>query len=393
MVLFAVMATLAGLTLLAGTVFTVIATDIGITGNYKTGSEAFYQADAGSAYVRDRIGRALAAGTLVLDGQNKVVNIPPAAGYTFDPVTNLLCMGNTNIYMFRVTGRRQSSQATLEVTVRRKPLLAFGVFGNELIDGKATGKFMSYDARLTPNPTPADSTGEVDIGSNEDVTTYSGTLVDGNLVLGQDTAGIQGLWNAPGQGQIVTGEAELQMDRIDPDPLGAVSGSLAAEFAAVAVSNNNALASPPIPANGRVRLGNGDTLTLTSGNYYLAELDLGNGASLVIDATAGPVNIYLTGAADLKNGSSVNITGMPTDLSLYANSSAGVRLFNNGDFKGTVYAPLATVEIKNTGNFYGLAWGRVADIKNSGEIYVDMNTVYKRISNEIKLVNWKDVRS
>jgi hypothetical protein len=392
MILFAVMATLGGLTLLAGTVFTIIATDLGISDNYKTGSEAFFQADGGAAYVRDRLSQALVAGTLVLDGTDRPVDIRAPSGYTFEPVTNLHCLGNTNSYSFQITGRTRNARSTIEVAIRRKPLLAFGVFGNELIDGKATGKVMSYYSHMVANPTPADSTGDVEIGSNEDVTTYSATFIDGDLVLGADSVGVQGVWNAPGQNQVITGEAGLPVDRVDPDPLGAIGGDLATEFTLAATSNNNASASPPIPANGRIQQGMGETQILTAGNYYVSDITLGNGATLVVDASSGPVNIYLTGSADFKYGSIVNVSGAPVNFNLYSNSSQGIRLFNSSSFSGTIYAPLASVEVKNDGNFYGMVWGQVVDIKNSGEVYIDLNTVYRRMSNELKLLSWKDIR-
>ena len=393
MALFAVMATLAALAFVSATVFTVVATDVKIAASLKYGQQAFYNADAAVASLRDQIEDSLSSGSLQLTNSNETVNFTSPSGFSFDTVTNLVRLNSTTMdaYWFRATGHNQDSAITIEATFKRKPALTFGVFGNALVDMKANGSVYSYNSSILSSPSPSDSTGDADTGSNEDMITHVGTYVDGDLVLGQDTYGTQGVWADPGTGSTVTGEHGLQIDHVDQDPLGAIGGDLAAEFTAASVSNNNASAVPAIPSSRKIALSTGSSMTLSAGIYYVSEITLNNSATLNINATSGPVKIYLTGELDAKNGSSINLVGDPPDFTIYSNSSDPITLFNSSLFKGTIYAPYASVEVKNSADFYGLVWADEVDIKNSGDVYIDLSIVKENPSDEITLLSWKEV--
>lgn len=391
--LFAVLAVLAGLTLISTTVFVMTTTEIRMAGNYQRSLTAFYTADAGVNYVKSLIESDLASGSLALTNAVEQVNYAPgSSGLNFKNVTNLTRLPDRRTYLFELTGRATNAETTIQSTFYRISLVEFGVFGDQTVDLKANGSVYSYRSDAVPNPTSSDSTGEADVGCNEDMVTHVGTYIDGDLVLGEDPFGNSGSWLDPGSGSTITGETGVQVDRVDPDPLGAIGGDLAAAFTAAASANNNAHASPPIPATRKIQLGNSQTMTLTSGVYYVSLMDLGNGASLTINNVGGPVTIYLTGGADFKNGSSVNILGSPTDFFVYSNSSQDINLYHNGTFKGFLYAPFADVEIKNSGDFYGIAWADSVDIKNSGNVYIDLALTDKIASDRVRVTTWKEVR-
>ncbi|MBN2284456.1 MAG: hypothetical protein JXO48_11255, partial [Deltaproteobacteria bacterium] len=152
--------------------------------------------------------------------------------------------------------------------------------------------------------------------------------------------------------------------------------------------------------------GNAETLTLVGkpggADYYITSLTLKNGATLNIDASAGPVNVYLSGTVDIsegdleaKTGASINSNGNPTDFKLFSNSSQDVIFKHNGDFRGMIYAPYSHVEIKNSADAYGLVWGGTADIKNGGEFYFDtaLKDLYPSNRYEMTVVSWWDVRA
>ena len=393
MILFAVMAVLGGLALISSTMFLITRTGVKIAGNYHESIKSFYQADAGLQYVKAQVEAALSAGTLTLSNATETVSISAPSGYSFDTITQLKRIGSGPSYSVTVVGRGTNAVTTLAATFKRSPSLSMGVFGDSMVDMKANGSVYSYYSAITPNPTAANSTGEADTGSNEDFITHNGSFIDGNLVLGADSSGTPASWADPGGGATVTGVPGYKVPRVAPDPLGASGGSLAAKFATYATANNNSSAVPAIPANKKIALGNGDTMTLKAGNYYVVSIELKNGASLVIDTSLGPVNIYLVGAADFKNGSSVNITGNPTDFSLFSNSSSAITLYHGSTFKGLIYAPFASVEVKNSGNFYGMVWADTVDIKNSGEVFIDLTLMNKMQSNKIQLLSWKEVRN
>ncbi|MBW2167435.1 MAG: hypothetical protein JRG74_15530 [Deltaproteobacteria bacterium] len=234
------------------------------------------------------------------------------------------------------------------------------------------------------------------------------TYIDGNLGLGADTSDppINALWTDTGT-PIVTGTSDT-VEHVDPDPLGANDSDPPSElynkFIDIITTNNNVTAKDgsPCPLEGAtaIDLGNSEKLTLTAGDYYITDIILRNGSTLEIDATSGPVNIYLSGTIDAeegeieaKNGSALNNLSQPTDFSIFSNSSQDIAFKHSSAFKGMVYAPNAHVEMKNTAGVYGLIWGNTATINNSGEFYFDEAIKDKYLSPNnytINVLSWKD---
>ncbi len=123
----------------------------------------------------------------------------------------------------------------------------------------------------------------------------------------------------------------------------------------------------------------------------LGSVELKAGSTLNIDSSGGDVNIYLTGGLDAKNGSSINVTGDPTDFSLFSNSTDGIDFKHGSTFKGTVYAPYASVVVKNSADVYGMIWANEVDIKNTGELYFDTALKDKWLNDTVSIVSWREV--
>ncbi|MBN1827610.1 MAG: hypothetical protein JW884_00490, partial [Deltaproteobacteria bacterium] len=201
---------------------------------------------------------------------------------------------------------------------------------------------------------------------------------------------------------IINGTPGIDIPRVNPDPLGALdpTSTLGQKFQDVITNNDNNTV-PGLTGNTSIDLGNGETMTLTAGDYFLTDIVLRNGSILEIDATGGPVNIYLSGTLDTedgeleaKNGSQINNQSLPTDFYIYSNSSQSIILKHGSDLSGMVYAPNAPVEIRNSGDVYGLVWGKTIDIKNSGQYFFDIAFKDKFTSNnyDINVASWKDTR-
>ncbi|MCD6306567.1 MAG: hypothetical protein J7M32_09820 [Deltaproteobacteria bacterium] len=253
-----------------------------------------------------------------------------------------------------------------------------GIFGNTYVEIKNFGKVKSYNSTTDPNP--SSSTGEGHICSNKHVNLKNKAYVDGDVMIGKDPSGAQGAYTHSGC-PTVTGTAPLNIDRVDPDPLGAVGGSLAAAFAEYSVSNDNDLAVPPISGN-EISLSSGrrGTRNMTlygkegGANYYVTDITVNNACVLTVDATDGPVAIYLAGPLDAKNGSQINVTGNPPDFTIYCNYSSGqteIDLKNSSAFKGAVYAPYGDIVVHNSSDAYGMFWGKTVEVKNSGTLWFD----------------------
>ena len=361
--------------------------ELKISSNYHSTKQALYDADAGVNYTLASVEASLSDSSLDLSGDTVTVNFTAPSGFSFNPVTTLTKVAGTTNYRFQVTGNAGSGNTTLDVVFMRDPAMTYGLFGDDELDLKASAHVYSYDSGTTPSPGPSDTTHEGDVGSNKKVIVHNGTDIDGDIGVGEESDGSDGEIAASGT-PVVYGDT-TDVSRVDPDPLGVVGGSLANDFVTYAASNDNASAG--IVAN-EIDLGNGDSMTLTAGNYYLSELTIDNGGTLTIDSSAGPVNIYLTGGLEAKNGSNLNVTGAPSNFTIYSNSTDNIVFKHGSTFKGTVYAPLATIEMKNSADAFGILWGNKVDIKNSGEFYFDTALKNKWHANTVSVLSWKDTR-
>jgi hypothetical protein len=390
------MAALAALATIASTAYLVTRMDLKISGNYKDGAAAFNDADAGVQYVKSELENAIGAGTLAWGASSNLsVNISAPTGFQFDSVTSLRRLANTNAYLFAVTGRFRDARTTIEAIVYRVPFLEYGVFGNTVVDMKSNGSIYSYYSSEISTPVASDSDGRGDTASNAEIITHNGTRIDGTLALGETTSGDPAVWTSTGT-PMISGEEGLEVNHIDPDPLGAIGGQVAAELTAAVTINNNGGVTPAITApQYEINLGNGDTMTLTAGTYYVEDITLANSAILDVDASSGPVKIYLggNGSIEAKMGSTINITGAPTDFYIYSDTTGSIILKNSGHLEGLIYAPYGRIEIKNSGDFFGVAWADEIDIKNSGELFVDRSLTDSLLSDKLAMSSWLNVRN
>ncbi|MBW2153164.1 MAG: pilus assembly PilX N-terminal domain-containing protein [Deltaproteobacteria bacterium] len=382
--------------LLGSTAVVVTTTDIKIGSNFKDSRQAFYDADAGVRYAIARIEDDLKSGNISLPSTvGDSVSLSCVAPYGFSFTLSSLRMTGSNRYTFISTGiGLRNSQAKIEATFKRSSALGYAVFGDQKVETKNSANIYSYNHDTTANPTPADSTGEADMGSNGHIEIKDNAYIDGDVARGEDLAGNTATIEKK-TGAIVTG-SEVLVDRIDPDPLGAVGGEYAAKFTNYRASNDNNLASPAIIGT-EIDLGNGDTMTLYGkaggANYYITKMELGNGATLNIDTSSGPVNIFLHGKLEAKNGAIINLNGAPKEFRVYSDHTDSIEFKNSSAFRGLIYAPYAKVEIKNSADVYGAIWSKETEIKNSGDIYFDTSVKDVLLSNNLALVAWKDVRS
>ena len=406
---------LAIISLLGTTAVIVTTTDLKIGTNYKASKQAFYDAEAGVQYVLKQLAIDLDDSDpdtvdLMTEDPPISLNYSTPSGFFFTVPTVLTSLGSDQ-YRFQVTGYGpNNSEAVIKVvfSAEQKSIFDYGLFTNGLLDLKSDANVYSYDSRYTPDPDPAGfpdaSTGEADIGSNTEISTKMATYIDGDLGLGADTSDppVDAIWTDTGTADI-TGTV-VNVEYVNADPLGAndSSSELYNKFIDIITTNDNGTAGDGSPLEGAtaIDLDNAETLTLTAGDYYITDIILKNGSTLEIDATSGPVNIYLSGTLDAeegelesKNGSALNNLSQPTDFSIFSNSSQDIIFKHSSAFKGMVYAPNAHVEMKNTAGVYGLIWGNTATIHNSGEFYFDEAIKDKYLSPNnytIDALSWKD---
>ena len=388
--LFTVITLLATLSLLASFSYMYMRTDMLISANYKKATAAFYQAEAGVHYVRNQIEQMLKADAALNVGENSV-NFQPPAGYAFDPVTSFKCLSaDFKSFSYAVTGRAGDAQTTIEVVVARRPLIMCGLLGENSLRVQPQFDILSFDSRVLAGlPVFGDSSGEASIGSNYDVTLQSHVVLDGFVLLGAAPDGTWAVFTGKGVGDWET----VEFERFEPDPMGAIGGELEDTFTDVIANNDNASASPPIVGN-KVDLGPGDTLTLTAGDYYLTSMDMGPQGDLIIDASAGPVNIYLDGEWYMGPNGTINNGGEPTDLSIFSRSDERIWIQPNSGFSGFIYAPFSTdVWMKPKVDAYGAIWAKDLRMFPQGYWFIDVALLDKFSSDELYFASWKEIRN
>ena len=375
------------LCIIAVTAVFLITTDLNIGGNYKNSAAAYQDAEAGINFAIQSIENGMADGTFSLPENTgdsvSLSNFRLPEGFSFE--FSDLSMTGSNTYSFTSTGNSgNNARVQISTQCQRASAINYAAFGDLLVDMKASSLVYSYDSGTTPSPSPVDSTGNGDVGSNGTVSVEMNTTIDGDVALGDDGAGNEAVYLTTGT-PIVTGTAGEDVDRVDPDPLGLVGGEYAEKMAYYAANNDNA--SVGIGTS----LDLSGTLTLPPGDYYFTDITLKNGATLDIQATGDQkVNIWLTGPMEAKNGSAINISGRPTNFAIFSNSTSDIVLKHGSHHKGLVYAPYAAVEMKNSGNLYGALWAKTADLKNSAIIYYDETLKNEYQSKEFKLISWKE---
>ncbi|MCF8104747.1 MAG: pilus assembly PilX N-terminal domain-containing protein [Desulfohalobiaceae bacterium] len=395
------------LSLLGSTFLLLTRTDLHIGSNHRANAHAFYQANAGVNHTLAKIEAELqnSNSTFALPatlGAASTLSYSQPSGFSFT-ISSITKVADLE-YAFRSTGSGpKSSKSILDVTFARDPAINFAVFGDKKVDVGNTAGIYSYDSSVVTNPSPANSTGQGNTGSNESVILRNSCVVDGDVALGEDPLGNDG--RLTDHGGIVSGTNGEDIERIDPDPLGVVDGEYAPNFTSYRITNDNSNGTFPSGAitGDDLTLGNGQNATLPGkpggANYYFHDIRLANSATLNIDTSSGPAYIYLTGEIDAVTGSNfkntdAGATGRPRDFSIFANSQNDtdkISIGNDVEFSGLIYAPYITVRMDNSADIYGAILAHETEIINSVDIYFDIGITNEYISKNISLTSWRDL--
>ncbi|GAI93405.1 unnamed protein product, partial [marine sediment metagenome] len=167
---------LAVLAALGTTAVMQTSTDLKISSNYKTGVQAFYDADAGVQYAIAKIEAGLISSpptfTIPSAGSPATLTYTTPTGFSFTIST--ISRTGSNTYTFTSTGNGpNNAQAAIEVSFKRDSTINYAAFGDESVDNQGSSSVKSYEH--TPGMTlpPTSFTGDGDVGSNGDVTIKS----------------------------------------------------------------------------------------------------------------------------------------------------------------------------------------------------------------------------
>jgi hypothetical protein len=117
-----------------------------------------------------------------------------------------------------------------------------------------------------------------------------------------------------------------------------------------------------------------------SGDYFFHDVLLETNATLLVDVSSGPVNIFLTGSFRASEDSVIDVNdgvfaGRPSDFRIFANGTHPDRIDLQTDCRWGlfIYAPGLVVEVETDDTFLGGAWGLDVDIKvpDDERVFID----------------------
>jgi hypothetical protein len=221
------------------------------------------------------------------------------------------------------------------------------------------------------------------VATGGDLTMQNASSIFGSVLVGQDLS----LRNASfiGGDAAVAGTVTVEnVSRIDgtvtptpwPGDICTCGRPLADDMAFIAQWNDNArllAVAGPYLHDGVLELTNTERLTLESGDYLLAGLRLRNTSVLQV-APGARVRLYVTGPISMENATTLNsppATGARVDLvSDYAGTH---RLVNATDSVILVYAPNATLNLRNAAAMFGGVTAGSLLLENAGYLVRDLN--------------------
>jgi hypothetical protein len=281
------------------------------------------------------------------------------------------------------TGTAGKAKASSELVLKSNadPRNLWACFGIDFVNLASQAKVDSYDSSLgtyasqNVNGSGSNSYALADgnIGSNGNVTMSQNSLVFGNAQAG------------PGYSTTVTGNA-------------AVSGTTAPMLTSISwpavtlptspLSGNTALGTSTIVtgthAYGATTVANNAQVTVTGpATLVFDSLVLRTGSAFLIDATNGPVDIYVANNMVMNSNTTIHATDYkPASVRVNLLSdnifdpNVQVNLDNvtfdsNSTLYGTIYAPTAAVTVDSNFTVYGGIISRRVDLRSNSRVHFD----------------------
>lgn len=243
-------------------------------------------------------------------------------------------------------------------------------FGNSNIGGVGNMTTNSYDSAVSggqPTEWTAFDTKSGDVGTNASASLTGNSTVGGSVVIS----------NPSGNGSTVSmgPNANVSQKVITNGSTSGVSSNQIQPYTGDAVRLPPAPAAPSGSTDlGAISLSGNKSMTLTAGNYIVSSISIAGNATLNINSSAGPVNIYVQGSGSGGiniGGNGVSNGGVPANLRIWYSGAADTQIAGNGNFVGVIYAPNSNVKIAGNGEVYGSVVGNQVNFNGNGTFHYD----------------------
>ncbi len=282
------------------------------------------------------------------EGGYSVTVCPPTCGGDLTEPTD------ANVRMIQTTGFAPDNDPTSTAYSSRSVIshvniagssgFDFAVFAGDSVTLNGTTSIDSYNSNDGPyGANTASANGDV---GTDSVTTSTVSLNGSSTINGDVTVGPSG----------------NPTDVISASSQSLITGSQTS----ASTEKNYQVMTSSSTSLGSLSVSGSTKLTLAAGTYRYSSLKITGNAKIT---TTGAVKIYVDGTVNIGGGGIVNATATPSNLLVYATTSASVSVSGNSDFYGAVYAPASAVSVSGASDFYGAV---VADsFTQSGEFHYD----------------------
>ncbi len=137
--------------------------------------------------------------------------------------------------------------------------------------------------------------------------------------------------------------------------------------------------------------GSYSNIVLTSGVYYFSSIELGQGSTLSL-APGADVTIYVTGDIVLRQESTMNDGGSPSNFKIFSSGST-LQFDQSNVFYGAFYGPNAHVQYDQTTNVFGSLVANTIKLDQSACFHYDRDLakIKKFKTGDMMLVAWREL--
>jgi hypothetical protein len=304
------------------------------------------------------------------------------------------------------TGIEDKNGASQELVVQAVPntIWRYGLFGRETLHMDSNARVDSYNSTLGSYASQATNGSgsntyaltNGDIGSNGDIVLDANAKVWGDAIPGPShTATLNG--NSVVTGNTLPSPALLDMPVINA-PTYTSFGNLVVNSATTIPAGNRSY--------GTITVRQNKTLTLTGpGNIVISNLVTNSNANIIIDATNGPVTLYVLDNFILDSNSTIHSTdNKPSNVRLnllsdnVVNPEVTVQLdvvdFNsNSSIYGTVLAPNAHILLDSNFALYGSLMARSLDVDSNSTFHFDEDLMNSTANGNptFETLSWREI--
>jgi hypothetical protein len=364
----------------------------------REGMHARYVAQAGLSQAMYQLSRGQS-------GQVGTATAPQSFGRSrfWVTATNLA----TDLIQLRSTGVDDRRGACSELVVRSVPntIYRFGAFGRENLHLDSNTRVDSYNSN---NGTYASQATNLS-GSNQYANPNGDVGSNGDVELDQNANVWGDSFAGPGHSTTILGNASVSgsiTPAPDPMELPVINVPSYANYGALTVNSNSMTLPPGNRAYTTLRINTSKTLNVTGpASIVINSLELRSGAQLIVDATGGPVELFVIDNFIMNSNAAIYSTSLrPNDVKLnllsdnVINPDVTVQLDvidfdSNSNIHGIVYAPNAEVIIDSNFELFGSLVARRVDLDSNVRIHFDeaLLTATSTGVPRFETVCWRDV--